>query len=537
MRAVILSALVLVLALPFVLRPAKVVEGPADAALVIITPHNEALRSEFGRAFQRHYLAKTGRRVAVDWRVIGGTSEITRYLESEYTASFRNHWAGQLGRRWNLDVQAAHAAAKFPADASPEAREARAAFLASNVGCGIDLFFGGGPYDFDKQAQAGRLVPSGVDVRHPEWFTDEILPVAHNGEPFRDPQGRWVGTVLSSYGILSNRLVLERLGVPVPHTWMDLADPRLVGEVALADPTKSSSIAKAFENLIQQQMKLALARSASSGRPLKEREAEAVREGWASGLQLLQRMGGNARYFSDSSQKPPIDVAQGNAAVGVCIDFYGRQQAESVARRGEGDRLEFNTPRGGSVSSVDPVGLLRGAPHRDVAEAFIDFVLSPEGQRIWNFKPGTMGGPDHYALRRLPVRKDYYTSEPREPRSDPLEEPFGGEDPLVYRPEWTGGLFREMAFILRVMCLDPHPELQRAWREIVAAGMPSDALDVLQDVSKVNHEQASGRIKRILGARDKVEEVRLANELANHFRHQYERAAELASAHRRENVP
>ena len=43
---------------------------------------------------------------------------------------------------------------------------ARQAFLQGNIGIGIDLFFGGGQYDFNKQAKAGTLVPCGVRERH-----------------------------------------------------------------------------------------------------------------------------------------------------------------------------------------------------------------------------------------------------------------------------------------------------------------------------------------------------------------------------------
>ena len=61
--------------------------------------------------------------------------------------------------------------------------------------------------------------------------------------------------MLSSYGMIFNRDSLRRLGFDrAPAQWEDMADPRLAGEVALADPTKSGSVAKAFENIIQQQM-------------------------------------------------------------------------------------------------------------------------------------------------------------------------------------------------------------------------------------------------------------------------------------------
>ena len=105
-RAIILLALVVVVALPFALRPKQPVLERADDTLVIITPHNEAIRHEFTLAFRDWYRAKTGRSVAIDWRVIGGTAEIARFLESEYIASFRNRWTNQLHRPWSIDVQA-----------------------------------------------------------------------------------------------------------------------------------------------------------------------------------------------------------------------------------------------------------------------------------------------------------------------------------------------------------------------------------------------------------------------------------------------
>ena len=53
-------------------------------------------------------------------------------------------------------------------------------------------------------------------------------------------------------------------------------------------------------------------------------------------------------------------------------------------------------------------------------------------------------------------------------RSDPEADPFADAENLVYQPGWTGGVFREMAFIIRVMTLDTHDELVDAWRAINA---------------------------------------------------------------------
>ncbi len=529
----ILAALVCIVALPFALRPrGEAPVGRADDTLVIITPHNEAIRSEFSHAFEAWYRARTGRTVFVDWRVIGGTSEITRFLEGEYVSAFQAYWTRTLRRPWSLDVQTAFQSARIPADATEEMKAARAAFLASEVSCGIDLFFGGGTYDFIRQAQAGRLVDSGLLQKHPEWFNEAVIPRSFSGEEYWDERGLWFGSVLSSYGLIYNEDSLRRLGLDQPpRQWADLRDPRLFGEVALADPTKSSSIAKVFENIVQQQMQLRLhalqREDATAGAEAVERRA--VREGWIEGLRLLQVAGASARYFTDTSQKPPIDVAQGDSAVGLCIDFYGRQQAEAVRRRGKSERVHYVAPVGGSVSSVDPIALMRGAPNRDVAIAFMEFTLSMDGQKLWNFRPGTPGGPEHFALRRLPVRRDFYTEASfRSYLTDPEASPFQEEDRLIYRAAWTSGLFRELAFVIRVMCLDSHGELVQAWRAIIDAGMPAEAIAVMQSLDAVAYDEAAGRIKRVLGSRDKAEELRLGRELGERFRQQYRRAEAVA---------
>ena len=542
-RAIILLILAGTIALPFVLRPKKPAMMRADATLVIITPHNEAIRYEFGLGFQRWYRQQTGKTIFVDWRVIGGTSEITRYLDGEYTASFQDYWTHKLRRAWSNEVGNAFSNPRVRPGPVPEkdtpAEAARRAFLASDVDCGIDLFFGGGTYDFIKQAQAGHLLDCGVLERHPEWFTESVIPRFYAGEEYWNKQGLWVGTVLSNYGILYSKESLARLGIQEPPAqWADLQDPRLRGEVALADPTKSSSMAKAFENVIQQQMQerlldLMVAADRISGLDEKTAVAKAVHEGWIEGLRHVQLISANARYFTDSSQKVPIDVDDGNCAAGMCIDFYGREQAEAERRRGGSDRLVFVSPAGGTVSSVDPIALMRGAKNRAVALAFIDWVLTLDAQKLWNFKPGTPGRPAQYNLRRMPVRRDFYAQEDwKKFRSDPDVSPFAEKNQLIYHEEWTGGLFRELSFIIRVMCQDDQPELVAAWRAIIAAGKPEQAMAVLQDMSAVDYDKAAGEIKTALGSKNKLEEVALAKRLGKLFREQYRRATELARAKR-----
>ena len=534
-RALILLALAATIAVPFLLRPSRPEPGQSQDTVIVITPHNEAIRHEFGIGFQKWYLARTGRTVSVDWRVIGGTSEIARYIESQSVGSFRNLWTGKMGRPWSSAVQAAFQNGRLPADATPVEREARAAYMASDSGCGIDLFFGGGSPDFAKQARAGRLVDSGIESQHPEWFQSGDIPRNFRGEPFSDPGHLWYGAVLSSFGIVYNRDALRRIGFDrEPADWADLTDPRFMGQIGLCDPTKSGSITVAFENVIQEQMHRRLARILASNPSLTPKLAsdEAAREGWVDAMRLLQKVGANARYFTDTSQKPPIDVAAGDCAAGMCIDFYGTEQQEAVRRRGGGDRVGFVSPAGGAAFSVDPIGLLRGAPHAPVARAFIEYVLSLDGQKLWDFKTGTPGGPVEFAIRRLPIRRDFYAQEAwRAYRSDPDTLPYADNAGLVYRPEWTGALYLEIGFVVRVMTQDTHAELARAWRAANEAPEPlrSRALEAIGDMSAVDYDRCLGPIKASLESRHPVDALALARDLAATFRKNYASAEAIAT--------
>ena len=508
----LIMAFAAVLAAPLLLRPKSGSRSPSDLTLVIITPHNEATRSEFERAFDHYYFKKTGQHVRIDWRTPGGTSEIARYLASEYFSAFQYHWTNTLHQPWSPAVESSFDNPKAAAD-----DPARKAFLESGASCGIDLFFGGGAYDLSQQAAAGRLVDCGLIAAHPEWFNDREIPQNLGGEPFWDPKGRWIGTCLSSYGICYNTDALVRLGIKQPpEQWSALAAPSYFGQIALADPTQSGSVAKVFEMMIQQQMAEKIKNHGSK------------EDGWTAALQLIQKISANARYFTDSAAKIPYDVEGGDAAAGMCIDFYGRFQSEAVRKPDGSSRLLYVSPAGGSSASADPIGLLRGAPNPDLAREFIEFVMSLDGQKLWNWKIGTPGGPVKYALRRLPIRRELYAPEFRQFRSDPEVDPYAQAGAFVYHESWTNPLFRTLSFIIRAMCIDPHEELREAWRDLAAAGFPPEAMAVFSDVSKVDYAAASGAIREALRSGKKIDQVRLAKELSDVFRAQYKRASVMA---------
>jgi len=367
-KILIILALLLVVGVPFLFRPASAVPDENALSLVIITPHNEQIRTEFERGFDRWYRKRFGGHgVVIDWRTPGGTSEIRKQLYAEYQAAIDN---GPIEPR----------------------------------SMSYDLLFGGGSYEHGKMKTVFKPKGSGDDngearsttisqavdfsqAQLDEWYGKNEI----GRNTLYDPEHHWFGTALSAFGLVFNRDVLREIGVADPVTWDDLTNPKLRGWVALADPGQSGSICTTFDVILQ-------------------------RAGWVEGWRILRESAANSRYFSNSSSKVPIDVSLGEAAAGMCIDFYGRYQAQTIKDAGGGDRVGYADPPKMSDIDPDPISLLVGAPHPELAKRFIEFCLSVEGQSLWQYpasgksKGGRGGsgdelGPEEFELRRMPVRR------------------------------------------------------------------------------------------------------------------------------------
>jgi ABC-type Fe3+ transport system substrate-binding protein len=526
--ALVILVAALIVALPFVFRkPTDLGDWrEGDPVLVVITPNNEAIRYEFAEAFSRWHREHHGRPVKLDWRVIGGTTEIMRYLAAEYVSSMKRHWkdlneswpadGGEiiLDRSFNPEAPPPEAATNELARTKFENRKRlyvafRSADDPQAVSCGVDAFFGGGTFDHNNAARQGLTVPAWSAEARKQPDVAALLngfPAQLGGEPWRSDT--FFGTVLSSFGICCNPDRLRDLGVPrAPAAWRDLADPRLFGQVGLADPTKSGSVAKAYEMIIHEQCWRAVLDAGFTREQVASNEAAiakaklppgqlppgvpaeyqaALERGWLEGVSLLRRIGANAHYFTDSAGKVTIDVNAGVVATGVAIDFYGRFQAEAERAPDGREHMTYATPAGGSSMSADPISLLRGAPHRELAVRFIAFCLSPEGQKLWNYRPGTPGGPRQFALRRLPIRRDFYPSDDpavqaacasnlpflSDNLADPAINPYALAAQFTYCPRWTGAHFGLQRDLVRAMCLDSGDELRAAWKTILDHGGP-----------------------------------------------------------------
>jgi len=143
----------------------------------------------------------------------------------------------------------------------------------------------------------------------------------------------------------------------------------------------------------------------------------------------------------------------------MCIDFFGRYQSQAVG----GTRVGFTAPMEATVVNPDPVAVLRGAPHAELATRFVEFLLTREGQRLWNLRPGDEEGPAMYELRRLPARREMYDL----PAARLVDKARPYEEAQAL-PPGTPSYFAVVPTVLHAMAIDVHEELQAAWLAILA---------------------------------------------------------------------
>ncbi|MBQ9775869.1 MAG: ABC transporter substrate-binding protein [Lentisphaeria bacterium] len=515
--------LLVLLAIPFLLRPRQI--GKDNSGLperiVIITAHNESIRYEYEQAFAEYCREKFGKEIALDFRSPGGTSDIVRYIADRFEAEFRRYFESDPANgEWTAEIAEAFANPNVDKDpnASAAAKRARRLFLNSNVGIGIDLMAGGGTFDMARHAARGFAVDGKVQERHPEWFREDVIPQHFGGDNLYDKQGRYYGVVLSTFGICYNSDRIRELDPPEPpERWSDLGEPRFFNTLTLADPSKSGSANKCFEIVIQQCM-------SDCNDPVK---------GWRNGMNLIKRMFANARNLTDAAGKVPRDISGGNAVAGMAIDTYGFIEQEWNEKQFDGKPHFFYVPPiGGTAVSADPIQMLRGAPNRKAAEIFIDFLLSPAGQKLHCYKAGVPGGPKKYTLRRPPVLKTLYDKKYDQFRTDPDYDPYVSGASFSYRPKLTGPYFGLIRVLIRSIALEPQSELQAAWKAILEAGGPQKVPQAFAAFERLPFEyteiKSANQSIRKSATRTAIDIAAVCRSWSENARKNYLEAAELA---------
>ena len=307
-------------------------------------------------------------------------------------------------------------------------------------GIGIDLFFGGGQEPYLELAEKHLTEP----FRLPDDVLYGLaLDVA--GIPLRAPDFAWYGAAISSFGILQNLRVQGWARLPTLQRWEDLARPELAGWVGAGDPRGSGTMHVMFESFLQAR-------------------------GWEQGWQLLTRVAGNTRHFDRISATTAKDAAVGETAYALAIDFFAFTQIAAAGKT----NLSFVLPTDFAAVNPDGIAILRGAPHRDLARRFLEFVLSDHGQKLWLLPKGHPGGPIRHSIERMPVRPALYAAFREVSNIGPS--PFSLPAGFRYDARLAQQRRGVVATLAGAILVDVHDDLAAAWRSLVRRGMRPDEL-------------------------------------------------------------
>ncbi|HXF76348.1 MAG TPA: extracellular solute-binding protein [Methylomirabilota bacterium] len=348
-------------------------------------------------------------------------------IRYEFERAFKEHYQTETGRRVELewiDV----------GGTSEMLRYIESEYKSKPKGLGIDIVFGGGYDPYLALKKAGLLQPYVL----PKPLLEKI-PARLAGVPLYDPEYAWYGATLAGFGIVYNKVVLELTNLPVIATWEELASPRVFGWVGSSDPRKSGSVHMVYEIILQAY-------------------------GWEKGWRIITALGANVRSFTNSASQIPKDVAIGEVAYGLAIDFYAWAQVKEAGA----DKIGFVMPENQTIITPDAIALLKGAPNREVAQAFICFVMSEEGQKLWLLAQGAPGGPQRYQLNRFSVLPSLYATSIQ--MTSVKLDPFSWRSKFAFDPKLGAERWSIVNDLIGALVIDQKHLLSRAWKEALERG-------------------------------------------------------------------
>jgi len=227
-----------------------------------------------------------------------------------------------------------------------------------------DLFWASAPDAFEVLKGDDLLVKYKVKATG--------IPKKVGAFPINDPDGYYKGFAASGYGIMWNTRYLKAKKLPVPLEWSDLKKAIYHGHTGMSAPSRSGTTHLTVETVLQGL-------------------------GWKKGWAEWKAIAGNFKTVTERSFGVPDGVNSGAFGAGIVIDFFG------LSSQASGFPVGFNYPK---VTTLVPanIAMVKNGPNPEAAAAFIEFLLSTEGQEL-------LLDPK---IRRLPVNPATYARAPKD---------------------------------------------------------------------------------------------------------------------------
>lgn len=171
----------------------------------------------------------------------------------------------------------------------------------------------------------------------------EIDNASDLDETYVDPEGYWVGTRVIPTVLAYNTEVVDS----PPESWQDLTEQQYQDQISMPNPDVSG--AAAFNAAVW----------LDNGN---------LGEDWLNDVMA------NDPTILESNGPVGQAVADGTSGVGVVVDYLARELGE------QGSPIDLVYPTDGAPYVSQPAGVFADTENPEVANAFVDYLISEEGQ-------------------------------------------------------------------------------------------------------------------------------------------------------------
>lgn len=159
-----------------------------------------------------------------------------------------------------------------------------------------------------------------------------------------DTDKSYFGSKLITTGIAVNTGAKTR-----PTSWTDLGNPELKGQISMPSPLYSGAAA--------------IMLSTMTARP-------------DLGWKLFEQLKANEAVAVRGNGAVLRAVASGEKTFGVLVDFM------AFNAKAQGSPIDFIFPKEGAPAVTEPVAILKTTKNEAASKAFVDFILSDDGQKL-----------------------------------------------------------------------------------------------------------------------------------------------------------
>jgi len=182
--------------------------------------------------------------------------------------------------------------------------------------------------------------PTSMDALAHEHILSSWRPAVASSMPAGFSGPGWVGA-LTFENVIAYRDGMKN----PPNNWSDLTSPAYKGEIAIGDPSYSGTTFGLVGTLSN-------------------------RYGWS----YYRKLKANGVQVLDSTNTVGTEIAEGIVKAGATLDVVVRNL------QAKGAKISIAWPTSGAVPVPAPVGVVRDTKHLAAAKAFVNWLLSPQGQ-------------------------------------------------------------------------------------------------------------------------------------------------------------